>query len=476
VELLSGRSARKFVLVDDFRVEFRAMDVVELLRRPEGKTLELKRDLSSPKGVLRTVVAFANTAGGTVLLGVSDGTRHVRGIENPLAFEERLANLIADSIEPRLVPDLEVLPWRSTHVVAILVYPSGTRPHHLRGEGPERGTYVRVGSTNRHADPELIAEMRRHARGEGFDEQAIPDLGSEAIDFRAASDLFSPIRRLTRRDLVALRILTKHQGRSVPTVGGFLLFGRDRTTRFPDAWIQVGRFAGQDKARIIDHAEISDLPVKALEKAIAFVQGHLRRGAEIGALRRLDQWDLPPVAIREAVVNAVVHADYAQRGAPIRIALFDDRLEVESPGLLPFGLTVEDLRAGISRLRNRVIGRVFQDLGLIEQWGSGIQRMTSACQEEGLAPPQLEEIGLRFRVTLRTERVGEPLHDPVDQAIIELLTDGKGYTTAAIARHIGRSSRATRTRLARLVERGHVTEVGTGPRDPYRRYFLSKSP
>lgn len=450
------------------------MDLLELLRRPEGKTLELKRDLSSPLGVLRTIVAFANTAGGTVLLGVDDGTRDVRGIEDPLAFEERLASMIADSVEPRLVPDLEVLPWRSTHVVAVSVYPSGARPHHLRREGPERGTYVRVGSTNRRADAELITEMRRHARGEGFDEQAIPDLDSEALDFRAASELFSPIRRLTRKDLVTLRLLTRHQSRMVPTVGGFLLFGRERTSRFPDAWIQVGRFVGHDKAKIVDHAEIRELPVTALEKAIAFVRGHMRRGAEIGALRRRDQWDLPPVAIREAVVNAVVHADYAQRGAPIRVALFDDRLEVESPGLLPFGLTVEDLHAGISRLRNRVIGRVFHELGLIEQWGSGIQRMTSACREAGLAPPQLEEIGLRFRVTLRAERVGQPVLDPLDQIIIELLEDSEGYTTAQIARQIDRSPRATRTRLARLVESGHVAEVGTGPRDPRRRYFLAR--
>jgi predicted HTH transcriptional regulator len=77
--------------------------------------------------------------------------------------------------------------------------------------------------------------------------------------------------------------------------------------------------------------------------------------------------------VREAVINAVVHADYAQQGAPIRLSIFDGRLEIENPGLLPFGLTIEDLRKGISKLRNRVIGRVFRDLGLIEQWGSGIQ-------------------------------------------------------------------------------------------------------
>ena len=86
------------------------MDLVELLKRTEGKTLEFKRDLSSPEGLLRSVAAFANTAGGTLLIGVEDKSRHVRGIRDPLALEEQLANLISDSIAPRLVPNLEILP------------------------------------------------------------------------------------------------------------------------------------------------------------------------------------------------------------------------------------------------------------------------------------------------------------------------------------------------------------------------------
>ena len=132
-------------------------------------------------------------------------------------------------------------------------------------------------------------------------------------------------------------------------------------------------------------------------------------------MRARERWNLPPAAVREAVVNAVVHADYAQRGAPVRVAIFDDRLEVENPGLLPFGLTVDDLRRGISKLRNRVIGRVFHELGLIERWGSGVQRMTAACREAGLAEPELEEIGTRFRVTLRTTGGGDGIVDEADE-------------------------------------------------------------
>jgi predicted HTH transcriptional regulator len=155
------------------------------------------------------------------------------------------------------------------------------------------------------------------------------------------------VRTITLRDLETLRLVTDHQGRKVPTVGGMLLFGRERERHFPDAWIQAGRFRGADKSGIVDRAEIHSFPVSAIE----------------------------------AVINAVAHTDYAQRGAPIRVSIFEDRLEVENPGLLPFGLTIEDLHHGISKLRNRVIGRVFHTLDLIEQWGSGVQRMTAACIE-----------------------------------------------------------------------------------------------
>ena len=442
-----------------------------ILKRPEGKTLEFKRDLSTPAGVLKTIVAFANTAGGTLLLGVEDKSRHVRGVPDPLDLEERLANLISDRIAPRLLPEIEILPWRRTHVLAVQVHSSSRRPHHLAREGVAAGVYVRVGSTNRRADPEMIEELRRFARGEAYDEQPMPGLDSEAIDFRAASESFADVRKLARQDLETLRLVTDHQGRKVPTVGGMLLFGKDRERHFPDAWIQAGRFGSVDKSRIVDRAEIHSLPVRAVHEAIAFVHKHSLHGAEIGPVRRKERWSLPPVAVREAVINAVVHTDYAQRGAPLRLSIFDDRLEVENPGLLPFGLTVEDLPRGVSKLRNRVLGRVFHALGLVEQWGSGIQRMITACREAGLAAPVFEELATRFRVTLLTARVGRPVLDQTDRAILARLAGGKGRLTSEIAEAIDLTSRATRTRLVKLVGRGLVREIGTGPQDPKRRYY-----
>lgn len=157
---------------------------------------------------------------------------------------------------------------------------------------------------------------------------------------------------------------------------------------------------------------------------------------------------------------------------PIALRLFDQLANVHRIQFVDDILvTVEDLHRGVSRLRNRVMGRVFHALGLIEQWGSGVQRMTAACRELGLASPRFEEIALRFRVTISMERIGRPRLDDTDQLIMDALEASTGLLTSEIAGAIGLTPRATRTRLARLVVAGLVREAGTGPQDPGRRYY-----
>lgn len=445
------------------------MDLLDALARPEGKELAFERDLSSPGGLLRTVVAFANTSGGLLLIGVEDGTRTVAGVADPVAAAERITNLLSDGIAPLLLPDVQTLPYRSTHVLAVRVHPSGTRPHYLRRDGVDAGTFVRVGASNRRADAELIAELRRFARGAAFDEEALPEHGVEALDDAALRAAFGA-RELRLERLASLRLTTPHQGRAVPTVGGLLLFGRDRLERFPDAWLQVGRFAGVDRATVLDHAELRGPLVGAIDEAVAFVAKHAWRGLAIDGVRHAERWNLPPVAVRELIVNAVAHADYALSGAPLRIAIYDDRLEVENPGLLPFGLSVDDLPRGVSKLRNRVIGRVFRELGLVENWGSGVPGVIAACRDAGLPAPRWEEVGLRLRATLPAVPTDEPRLDAIDRTLLRALEEGDGRPTRDLAARVGLTTRATRTRLARLVERGLVRDVGMGPTDPRRRY------
>jgi len=436
------------------------MNLIDLLRQPEGKTLEFKRNLTSPDGILRSLVAFANTSGGTLLVGIEDKTHQVVGVRDPLDMEERLANLISDRIQPSLVPDIEILPWRRIQVLAVRIHPSSVRPHFLLKHGPDKGVYIRVGSTNRRADAALIAELKRYTLQRTFDEEPLPDLDSEAIDFMAASESFKSIRPLKKAELESLGIMTRHQGQLVPTVGGVILFGRERVRHFPDAWVQAGRFHGIDRSRILDSVEITDNLSMAVEESILFIQRSIARELIIDGTRRVEKWTYPLTAIREAVINAIVHADYSQSGAPIRIAVYENRLEIENPGLLPFGLTIDDIQRGVSKLRNRVIGRVFRELGYIEQWGSGIQRMMRSCQESGLALPLFEEIGTHFRVTLSADRIKEPELDQLDQAVIDLLAEGEGFSTSQFADRLGRSSRAMRTRLLRLVEQVFQHKIG----------------
>jgi len=377
------------------------VSIADLLTSPEGKTLEFKRDLSSPVPILKTLVAFANSAGGRLIIGVED-VRQLIGIENPLDEEERLANLISDSIVPRLVPNIELFTVDGKTLLAAEVFLSGTRPHFLKSAGIDQGTYVRLGSTNRQADAQLIAELQRGVAGVSFDALPMPGLTIDDLDLKAIERDFQGRRPVDARMLQSLRLLVPDQGRLVPSQGGILLYGLDRRRHFDDAWIQCGRFIGQDKSDIFDHIDI-DVPLpKAVEEILLFLKKHAMRGADFSEIRRKDIWSIPVKILREVVINALVHADYSRRGTPTRVAFFDDRIEIESPGLLLPGLTIEDIKRGVSQLRNPVIARVFRELELVEQWGSGIPGIFRQAAADNLPAPLIEELAgrIRFTVTL----------------------------------------------------------------------------
>jgi len=450
-----------------------------LLKSNEGKTLEFKRDLSSPKGILKTIVAFSNTAGGTLIIGIEDKEKNIRGIEDPFLAEEKLASLINAHIAPQILPEIQILPWRGLYLLMVEIFPSAAKPHYLKQEGLGQGAYIRVGSTNRLADAVMQSELKRVGIVDSFDKQALPDLSADDLDFKAISEAFSSIKKIKLSDLESLDFLTIYQSKKVPTTGGLILFGKDRLKHFPDAWIQVGRFEGITKTKIFDTQEITSYPVLAIDEVMNFVKKHAMHGIEIINSKSLSKnthtWSLPLAAIREAVINAVVHSDYAQQGAPIRLSIFDDRVEIENPGLLLFGLTIDELKKGVSKLRNRVIGQVFYRLGLIERWGSGIGRIIDISKESGLPAPLFEEIGTHFRVTIGTQAITPPILNSTDQSILQLLKKPKytkGLSTKEISDAIGKSTRTIRNRIISLSEKGFIVEIGSSINDPQRKYLL----
>lgn len=451
------------------------MKLNDYLNLEESKTFELKRDLSSAKGIVKTIVAFSNTSGGTLLIGIKDD-RTVSGLNNLKEDEEQLTNLISDSISPQILPEIDILSWRDRNVLRVTVYPGPSRPYFVSSIGKDDGTYVRVGSTNRKADKGVIESLIRYSLGRSFDEEPVSEVSSEAIDFRAASELFETSRTIREKDLLTLKVFMKLSGKLIPTVGGILLFGKKRDKMFPDAWLQCGRFSGEDRSKISDSVEYRDHLPRLPYHAMDFLRKHMRTAFHIGAVEHEERRSFPLTALREAVVNAVVHADYSMRGAPVRLSIFDNRIEVENPGLLQFGLTIDELRNGVSVLRNRVIGRVFKELGLIEQWGSGIQRMISDCGSAGLPSPFFEEKGRSFRVTIFTESTGDHQLDDMNSRIVTLLLDNPaGLSTSELAGSLGITDRAVRSRMKSMVEKGLVFPVGTSPKDPRRRFVLSDS-
>jgi ATP-dependent DNA helicase RecG len=447
------------------------MDIDLILRSPESKTVEFKRDLSSPDGVLRSIGAFANSAGGVLVIGVEDGTKRVVGSPNPLSDEEKLASLIADRIEPRLVPDISIVPWRRAQLLVVDVQLSPRRPHRVRLGGREAKVYVRLGSTNREADEQLIAQLRREAEGVSFDELPLGHLAASDVDLAAVRHAFAGRRKITAKDLKTLRLVTRYQGRDVPTVAGVVLFGRERDRTVPDAWIQAGRFAGTDRTDIIDTARFDGPPLGELDHVMQFIRRHTSTAFTIEGLARTERPEYPLQAVREALVNAVAHADYSQLGAPIRVSIFADRLEIESPGVMPFGLTIDDVRTGVSRLRNHAIARIMNELELVEQWGSGIPRMDQACREAGLPDPEFVEVAGRLRVVIRSAATApRPMISGADE-LLRVLASGDARTSE-IATALGKSIRWTRQRLNDLVDNGLVVELGQSPNDPRRRYAL----
>jgi len=448
------------------------MELIQYLKQQEGKTLEFKENCRSLTKIVQTVVAFANTAGGTLVIGVRDKTKEVIGLSDPLKEEERLSNAFADGIRPFLIPDIQFSSFRDRNLIIVSV-PHTTGPYYLRSQGPEKGVYVRLGSTNRRAGPEMIEAIRRLSRNISFDEQPCTEINSEDIDFRAASEFFASVsRKLTPSISKTLGLIISQGEKDIPTLGAVLLFGKKRHRFFPDVVIRCARFQGINTNRFLDQQEIDEHLPKAVETAISFIERHTLQAAEIGRVRRREMPEYPVQAVREAVINAVVHTDYAISGMNIKVAIFDNRLEITNPGFLPFGLTLEAALSGVSKLRNRVIGRVFRELKLIEQWGTGLNRMISACKDQGLEPPLFEEIGASFRVTLFSQPAAIRKFPDWHAPLMAHLSANKQITTKEAARIWGTSDRTARTRLRNLVEQGHLAEIGTGPKDPKKVYVL----
>lgn len=447
--------------------------IENLLAQNEGRTVEFKESARSLPNIIKTVIAFANTAGGILVIGIEDKTKKVVGIENVLNEEERLINAISESITPFLIPNIEIQTYRKKELIIIDV-PHLAGPFYLKSAGLEKGTYIRSGSTSRIADDQMLEKLRLFSKKIYFDEMPIAGQKIEDLDWECIKKLFTNNnKKITETKAQDLGLVVTHGKNMLPSRGGIILFGKNRIRSFPDAIIRCVRFLGTTKATVLDHSEMTDYPILALDEVINFVRRNTTMGAEFGTIARTDVPQYPPVAIREAVINAIIHADYAQGGASIMIAIFNDRMEITSPGGLPIGMTLERALEGSSYARNRVIARTFRELGIIEQWGSGLQRIIDACTTRGLQKPTFQDFYAEFKVTLYSTKTHAIELDKPQKEFIKHLTTTKKISTSQAASFWDIAPRNARIKLKHLADNGLIKKVGTSAKDPHSKYVLA---
>lgn len=458
-------------------------DITKFIRKGEGKTIEFKKTLPQKGSLSRTAIAFSNTAGGKILIGVEDTTRKIIGVseKEALEFPERIYNMIYDSCYPAIVPEIYVEHIKKKSILIVDIYPGALKPYYLKSQGRDNGTYIRVGATNKPADMEMIRELERQRQNLSYDEQILYDRTKENIDVEKLRQDFLRFtgKELKFQDVLNLRILREEQCTYHPTVGGMMLAGKENP--FEYARIKCARFKGTTMDEFIDQKEFSGPLYEQVEDAMKFAQVYIAKAGKIEGLQRVDRYEIPLEAVREALVNAVVHRDYSISGSDIKFAIFDDRIELTSPGTLPRSLEIEDILIGRSEIRNKVIARFFKEIGFIEQWGTGIQKMIRLCTEAGLPKPEMRESGLFFQIAFckpensqktarkQPETVRElPGDYPVihqqlpetSRKIIEILRNNPYLSRRNIAKHLGITEGSVRHHLKKLKAQGLVERVG----------------
>ena len=366
------------------------MNLLELIQQGESKTLELKSRLPQHDQVAKTIVAFANTSGGKLVLGVDD-QRQVTGVaeDDLFTLQDQIASIIHDRCTPAILPEIYTAHLQGKLVLVVEVFRGNLPPYYLKSEGRNHGVYLRIGASNRKADFDHVLELERQRRNQSFDEEICREQTLQSLDLGPLERRFSALGKpLDQEKLKNLKLIQQEQGTTWPTQGLLILLGLQA-----HVVTKCARFKGTDMSVFLDRKEYTGDLFTQLEQAEAFIKNHIHLRGEIKGLQRTDTYEIPETALREALTNALVHRDYTNQGRDIKVGIYDDIVNIVSPGGLPNTLTMETLLDGRSEIRNRIIARVFKELGYIEQWGSGIQRIKSACRAAGLSDPRIREKG-----------------------------------------------------------------------------------
>ncbi len=391
-------------------------ELLSLIADGETETIEFKREMPRPEHLAREIVALTNRQGGYVLMGVDDDAQ-VYGVALRPGYEEWIANVGAQTIDPPLPLDCEVVTAQSKTVLVVRVPRGPHKPHCVR-EGAHRcAVYIRHGVTSRPATREEIGSLYQESGVIDFDLSPVhgatlADLNMEAIEEYSRSKLGLGLNELLidpLQQLLNWKILIEQQGERRVTFTGMLFFGDRPGSFLPQTRLWLKRFKGITTDKWHPGKEIDAPLPQAIEEAMEFIRLYTVV-EEIRGLKRVQKAEYIEEVVREALVNGIAHRNYVRRGMRIRIFIFDDRIEVHSPGPLPNGVTVENMRYGVQATRNPNIVRYLRAFGYWEGDGLGIPRMIRLCRQNGIREPDFALVGNELVVTIYSSEY-ERFHD-----------------------------------------------------------------
>lgn len=477
------------------------MTLEDSIAKGESNVLEFKEMLSehSAQRLMRTVVAFANGTGGRIIIGIKDGTLEIVGVENEKVFEvkDAIARTIADGCAPLINPDISYQTIAGKTVIIIDIPQGRQRPYFVKKTGPVDGVYIRVDATNQQVDGAVLQELTQEGMNRCYDK--IPcqglEISSEEIQALCASltkvalgncytdETYAQVRPVTPQQLLSWGIIREENGRLLPNNAFALLAGHYQV----HAETQCAVFKGKTKEFFIDRREYTGPIQEQLEQTIQFVLRNIHLGAVINGLQRQDVYEIPYEIIRELLTNCFVHRSWSY-GNNIRIAVFDNRLEIISPGRLPMGQTLEKMRLGFSCVRNEALAAAFTYMRFMEHWGYGIPMINQRLAEAGLQPLEITELGTALKLIIyrRVEaqiQSTQPINTPkgaektqkdaeksaektlkdaekTSEKIVHLMQNNPTITINDLMSTLNRAERTICKQLAKLQSTGVIRRVG----------------
>ncbi|SKB39628.1 ATP-dependent DNA helicase RecG [Acetoanaerobium noterae] len=427
----------------------------------ESIHLELKKEYV--KDILKTVIAFANTSGGKIYIGIDDDGK-VLGVQKLDTDILKLSNSIRDSIKPDITLFTSILVEKidSNDVIVVDVQKGASSPYYLIDKGIRpSGVYVRQGASSVPATDAAILKMIRDTDGDNFEE--LRSL-NQNLDFDFLKKEFEDANiKLEHSQMRTFNIIDED---GLYTNLGLLLSEQCPHT------IKTAVFEGSTKEIFKDRFEFSGSLLKQMKDVYSFLNRYNRTNSEITGLKRTDTREYPEIAIREALLNSIVHKEYSYSSSTL-ISVFDDKIEIVTIGGLTKGLSEDDIMLGVSILRNRNLANIFYRLKLIEAYGTGIPKIIESYNEYNVKP-KIEISSNAFKITLPNtlkeksiSKLEKNLSDK-EYLIVNMLKENEYIKRTDIEKNLSISSSMAIKLLRNMVDNSIIEKLGKGKNVIYR--------